>query len=691
MESGNIVEYIDRQKIMCAVVLETKKQGLRILNENNRELKLSENRLSHKSKMRLDLSMGRDKLTEALKEMSGRRSKLTGQVDIRELWEVLYSEQEWIDLPTMTEFCFPDNPDGDHESAVVRAFFYDRIYFKFDHNRFFPYSEDKVEQIRTQAEEAARKNRIIETGGNWLKNMLTASKPAVSRDKWDLIDMLKSVYLFEKDSLHYDMVKAMLEKAGIDIGDRLFKLLVRLKIWDMNENLDIYRYEILTKFPGKVIEHSKKLKQEAGNLKLEAGNLKLETGNLKLETGADNQQTPNTQHPASGNQRRDITMLPLITIDGQLTLDFDDALSIEQKDDHFYLGVHIADVGHFVSKGDTIDQEAVARGSSIYMPDRKISMIPASLSEDLCSLREGEVRPAISVMITLDQYFDIIGYEIFPSLVKVAHQRTYYDVNLTADEEKDILILCDIARKFRQRRLADGAVQISLPEINIWVDENGEAVLSKTDRESPGRLLVTEIMIMANWLMARFLTTHKLPAVFRSQPDPKDRLYRDDEGTLFQNWMQRKLLNRFVLGSESEHHSGLGLDAYVTATSPIRKYFDLVTQRQIRAVFDMETPYTQEEISYIIQSLEQPMSCVSRLQYQRKRYWLLKYLERRVGAKGEAIVLYRRKSDYVALMTEYMTECNLPLSSGMLKPEDLVQITIQNVNARKDLLSVFIG
>ncbi|MCP4110817.1 MAG: RNB domain-containing ribonuclease [Desulfobacteraceae bacterium] len=684
MESGNIVEYIDRQKIMCAVVLETKKQGLRLLNENNRELKLSENRLSHKSKMRLDLSMSRDKLTETLKEMAGRRSKLTGQVDIGELWEVLNSEQEWIDLPTMTEFCFPDNPDGDHESAVVRAFFYDRIYFKFDHNRFFPYSEDKVEQIRAQAEEAARKNRAVETGGNWLKNMLTTSNPTVSRDKWDLIEMLKSVYLFEKESSHYDMGKAMLEKAGIDIGDRLFKLLVRLKIWNMNENLDIYRYEILTEFPDKVIDHSKNLKFE--NLKLETGNLKFETGNLKLETGS-GQAVIGDQH----NRRRDLTMLPLITIDGQLTLDFDDALSIEQKDDHFYLGVHIADVGHYVSKGDPIDKEAVARASSIYMPDRKISMIPASLSEDLCSLKEGEVRPAISVMITLDHDFDITGYEVFPSLVRVAHQRTYYDVNLTADEEKDILILCDIAKKFRQKRLADGAVQISLPEINIWLDESGEPVLSKTDRESPGRLLVTEIMIMANWLMARFLTDHKLPAVFRSQPEPKDRLYRDDEGTLFQNWMQRKLLNRFVLGHDSEHHSGLGLDAYVTATSPIRKYFDLVTQRQIRAVFDMEIPYKHEEISYIIQSLEQPMSCVSRLQYQRKRYWLLKYLERKAGEKGEAIVLYRRKSDYVALMTEYMTECNLPLSSGMLKPEDMVQITIQNVNARKDLLSVFIG
>ena len=112
--------------------------------------------------------------------------------------------------------------------------------------------------------------------------------------------------------------------------------------------------------------------------------------------------------------------------------------------------------------------------------------------------------------------------------------------------------------------------------------------------------------------------------------------------------MQRRLLSRFVLNSEHEHHSGLGLDAYVTATSPIRKYFDLVTQRQIRAVLGLEEPYSMKEIDNIIQMLAQPMSCVSKLQFNRHRYWLL-------------------------------------------KPEDLIQITIQHVDARKNVLSVFMS
>ncbi|MBW2434974.1 MAG: exoribonuclease II, partial [Deltaproteobacteria bacterium] len=125
MESGCIVEYIDRQKIMCAVILEVKNQRLRLLTENNREVNLSRKRLLHRDKMRLDLTLGRDRMVEALKEVVRRREELINNIDIRDLWEVLNTEQNWIDLATMTEFCFPESASGDHEAAVMRALFND--------------------------------------------------------------------------------------------------------------------------------------------------------------------------------------------------------------------------------------------------------------------------------------------------------------------------------------------------------------------------------------------------------------------------------------------------------------------------------------------------------------------------------------------------------------------------------------
>jgi len=147
-----------------------------------------------------------------------------------------------------------------------------------------------------------------------------------------------------------------------------------------------------------------------------------------------------------------------------------------------------------------------------------------------------------------------------------------------------------------------------------------------------------------------------------------------------------------VLGHAPEKHSGLGLNAYVTATSPIRKYFDLVTQRQVRAVLGLEEPYSTEDIDAIIQALEPPMSRVTRLQAGRQRYWLLKYLEQRAGQKAEAVVLVRRRNSYQVLLTDYMLECDLAINGfSDLKPEDLVQVTLQKVDARKDLIALALG
>ena len=598
MELGNIVEYIDRERILCAVVLEVKHQRLRLLTENNREVNLSASRLLYRDKARLDLSMGRSRMVDALKEMANKRRALIDKVLIREVWEVLTAEQQWVDLETMTAFCFPDGPNGDHQSAVVRALFEDRLYFKFNPERFFPNSEEQVERLSAQRNEEARRQRIIENGGDWLIRFISRAAPAAADDAPppEVLDVLKSYYLFEKESPDQSLARGMLERAGLGEPEALFPILVKLGVFEENENIQLLRLGAPVAFPPAVLQQAREL--------------------IAASTAR-----------VADSRREDLTGLALITIDGQSTLDFDDALSLETTSDGYRLGVHISDVAHYVRKDDPTDQEARERGSSIYMADHKISMLPPALAEGLCSLRAGDVRPAISTLVDLGPDMEIRGCRILPSLVRVQSQLSYYDVNLMADQDPQVIALRGIARKFRDMRLSADAVHISVPEINLWIGENGEVNLNRVNRESPGRMLVAEIMIMANWLMARFLAEHKMPAIFRSQPEPRERLYRREEGTLFQNWMQRRLLNRFVLGHAAEKHSGLGLDAYVTATSPIRKYFDLVTQRQVRAVFGLENPYSIAEIDGIMRMLELPMSRVFKLQTGRQRYWLLKHLE----------------------------------------------------------------
>ncbi len=647
------------------MVLEVGNQRLRLLTENNKEVSLSASRLLHRDRSRVDMGLGRAHTVDFLKEVVAKRKALIHQVCIRELWEVLNTEQEWIDLETMTGFCFPNHANGDHESAVIRAFFDDRLYFRFNPDRFFPNTEEQVAGLEAQRDEEARRQRVVEWGGNWLRrfqaqNGLTAHADDDGR-LGEFLEVLKSHFLFGKESPDHSLAQGMLELAGLDGQADLFPVLVALGVFDENENVDLLRFGTRVEFPPEVHRHA--------------------------ETAI--KATPDS---GWGSLRKDLTGLRLMTIDGQSTLDFDDALSLERTPQGFRLGIHIVDVAQVVRKDDPVDIEARLRGSSIYMADRKIPMLPPELAEGLCSLKAGAIRPAISTLVDLSPELNVISHRIVASIVRVTDQLTYFDVNLNADQNEEVLTMRRIAQKFRDARLGAGAVHISVPEINVWVSENGDINLNKVNRESPGRMLVSELMILANWLTARFLAENAMPAVFRSQPEPRERLYRGEEGTLFQHWMQRRLLNRFVLGHSPAKHAGLGLDAYVTATSPIRKYFDLVTQRQVRAILGLEDPYPAEEIDRLLQVLELPMGHVSRLQAGRQRYWVLKHLERRVGQKEEAIVLVRRRKSYQVLLTEYMLECDLPMTGAFeIRPDDQVQVVIQKVDARKDLVLLGLG
>jgi len=667
MEPGHVVEYIDRQRITCAVVLEIKDKRLRVLNENDREVNLSAGRLAHSGGCHIDLSQGRNRAVQTLKKISHRREALIDQVDIQELWEVLNSEQQWIDLATMTAFCFPNNPSGDHESAVIRAFFRDRLYFKFNPDRFFPLTEDQVDRLRTQRREAERRNRLVKRAGQWLTQVREGrwSRPeaGLNSEQQSVVEPLISFYLHGNDSPHQALAKEFLAAAGIAEPAEIFDLMVHIGEWHENENTDLIKYEIRPEFPPSVLNQSAELVKKAMD------------GTLLQSTVA---------------ERLDLRHLPVITIDGQSTLDFDDALSVEKEGDGFRIGIHIVDVGHFVRKDTPLDREALSRGSSIYTPDCKIPMLPPSLAEDFCSLKAGAIRPAISTLLRLSPMMELVSYEILPTLVCVHRQLTYFDVNLLVDEEPDFRLLRDAAARFHDYRMESGAVQISLPEIHVWIDETGDVSVNRVNRESPGRMLVSELMIFGNWLAAKFLSEREIAAIFRSQPKPRERLYQGDEGNLYQHFMQRRLISRFALGPHKEPHSGLGLDGYVTTSSPIRKFSDLATQRQLRAAIGLEPAYSEEEILELIRRLELPMTQVARIQQQRLRYWILKHLESRVGEKLEALVLVKRRKSYQVLLTDTMIECDLPLTAGLrLKPQDLIQVTLQRVNARKDIIAVF--
>ena len=659
MIKGNIVEYIDQQKIICAVILQEKKGKLKLLNENNREVNFAEKRLSHISQECLDTTVSRDTIVAHLKRLTQSRRELSETIDIKELWEILHEESEDIDISAMTLFCFDPPLTSDHEAAVIRAFFYNRLYFKFNRMVFTPYSPEQVEAKKRQIKETEKKEALIQKGAAWIKDVLNNKNGSKTTVNQDIIDILKSYYLFNNDSDSYLIARNMIKKSPLKSPDQLFNVFVKAGIWDENKNIDLLTLQIPTSFSRDVLEQEKKL------------------ANIRTNFFDD-------------PLRKDLTNIPLITIDGQSTLDFDDAISLENTETGYTLGIHIIDVDAYIKSDDPIDLAARDRASSIYMPDDKLPMIPPNLSEDLCSLKENEIRPGISTIIKMNRFFEIQDYNIVPSIIKVHKQMSYAEANLLNGKNDPITTLYKIATLLREKRLKAGAIQITLPEVNVWLEENQEIGYLKIDRENPSRMLVSEMMIFANSLMAEFLANNNMPAVFRSQAQPKQRLFKGIETSLTLNFMQRKQLSRAIIGTEPQIHSGLGVKAYATATSPIRRYHDLLTQRQIKAVFGYDKAYSKAELEDILQSISLSIANAGRVQASRKRYWIIKYLESRKGSVYEALVLDCYRDHYNILIKEFMLEAKLPLSGIKLKHGDVIQVTIQHANARRDQLSLFI-
>jgi len=659
MNIGTIVEYIDQQKIVSAVILSEKKGKLRLLNENSREVNFSEKRLSHISQISLDTALSKTALVNHLKQVTINRKRLAEAIDVRELWEILHGESEEIDIDAMTLFCFDPPLTPDHEAAVVRAFFNDRLYFKVNKFIFTPCTPEQVEAKKRQIKEGERREGLISKGAKWLTLMQNEkiSKTPVPVDS-GVIEILKSYYLQGSDSHFSTIARQMVKKSGLSAPEQLFNIFVKAGIWDIDENIDILAMQISTTFSDTVLAAAKKLGQTHSNL-------------------------------FKDPQRQDLTHIPLITIDGQSTQDYDDAISLENTETGYRLGIHIIDVAAYIKSGDPIDMAARYRASSIYLPDDKLPMIPPSLSEDLCSLKEGETRPGISTMVQMNRFFEVLDYSIVPSIIKVHKQMSYTEANLLNGKNDPITSLYKIATLLREKRLKAGGIQITLPEVNVWLENTKEIRYAKIDRENPSRMLVSEMMILANSLMAKFLATHKTPAVFRSQAPPRQRLFKGVETALMPNFMQRKQLSRAIIGITPELHAGLGVKAYATATSPIRRYHDLLTQRQIKSVLGIGKAYSKIELEEILQTIAVPMANTGRIQGARKRYWLIKYLETMRGKNFETLVLDCHRDHYNILIKEFMLEARLPLSGLKLKIGDILHVTIQHADARRNQLSLF--
>jgi exoribonuclease-2 len=656
MYQGKIIEYIDRGDFCIALCMQDEVTRLHLLTPANREVNLPPKRALLVSTAALNTQMPRAELLQKLKKAEETRTALKEKVDVKELWGLVRDEEESFDHKYLAQLCFGDQVTDDHISALARALFEDKILFKMKENRFFPHPEDKVEQILRQMEEEALREKKLGEGSAWLKSVLNDRQAEAPACREEIVHSLVDLALYEDEAPGAKFGKELLQRAGGYNLSEARQILVKLGIWDEDENLDLIRFGIPTAFSEEALEESEKLS--------------------KAEFGVEN--------------REDLRDLDVFTVDGPLTRDFDDALSCDVDGDTIKIGVHIADVASVVMPDSRLDEEASQRGSSVYLPCQQIPMLPPVLSQEVLSLKEGCDRPAISLLTRLDRQGNTLDFRFVPSLVRVKRRYTYDEVNAQHIQEAPFHLMLQLSRALRQKRVESGALLLTLPELAIGFSEDGSISVERIDQDTPSRSLVAEFMILYNLLAGRFARGQKIPVLFRSQEGPSERLPAEGLDYVYYVFKQRRKLTPLTIDTEPKSHSGLGVDVYTQASSPIRRYFDLLVQRQLRGFLLGGTPYyTQEALDNKRMALETTLRSVERMNRNRTRYWLYKYLLQHEGEKSPAMVLDVMRNRCRILLSDLLLMVEMKKENGQDFSEgQKILVRVKKSDPWQDVLKV---
>lgn len=649
---GKIVEYLENGKFICGLVTDCQSKRIRLINQNGREVNLPASRVVHCSESRSFTDGTREAIMNELLAITGKREELMQQINLEEIWDLTAEEGSAASYSPrfLAELTFGEETGDDIVAAFLRCVFLDKLFFKYKEGKVRVNSPEQVEQLKIQLEKEAKRHQQVTKGAEFVRRIhQNKSAPETFNEfESEILDILRDYYLFGSNSSSSDIAQKLLKEADLNGVHEPFHILVHAGIWSRHENIPLLRNELPVNF-------SLSARQQAEHI------LQRPLEELFEDKG-----------------RMDFTHLSPITIDGPTTLDFDDALTIEEEDGNYLVGIHISDVSHYVRPGDPLFSEAMKRGTSIYFPEGQIPMLPRHLSQGICSLIQDETRATFSFMILLSPEGEVLRSRIHPSIIKVKRRLTYDEVDTMIDSDQEIQTLDMLRRKLRKRRLENGALLLPFPDTNIFIDSHSRVHVSLAKSDTPARTIVSEMMILANRVAAKYVADRMVPGLFRSQPPLQNRIVFGEDDDLFQNTLQRKQLPRGELSTVPKAHSGLGVSHYTTVTSPIRRLLDLVMQHQLNSIVRRRVPcFTEEMCKDFTSVLSRTLTTANNVRHQRQRYWLLKYLADRQGQHLDALVINVGPRRTNLLLTDIMMDIDLPTpGNGSVSPNTIVQVKV---------------
>ena len=408
--------------------------------------------------------------------------------------------------------------------------------------------------------------------------------------------------------------------------------------------------------------------------------------------------------------RKDLTKLPIITIDGADAKDLDDAVYVEKLENGNYkLIVAIADVSHYVKKDTVLDLEARHRGNSVYLVDRVLPMFPKEISNGICSLNEKEEKLTFSCEMEIDLKGDVVNYEVYKSVIKSVHRMTYKDVNAILDGDKDLINeysdiyemlkqMLELSKILRAKKFTRGSIDFELPELKVVLDKDNNKVEKVLLRDrGEGEKIIEDFMIAANETVAERIYWLELASIYRTHEKPDrekivvlneilakfgykipnfDNLHpkqfqeiiersKDKETSMLVHKTILRALKQARYTVEDIGHFGLSSSHYTHFTSPIRRYADLMVHRVLFSSIDNSVKQLKlADLDEIAQHISKTERVAMKAEDESVRIKLVEYMQKRVGETFNVMVTgFAQKK--VFFETDEHIECSWDVTTAI--------------------------
>lgn len=632
---NELVAYRKRREPALGVVLCAHTDKLSVLSEDGKRYSVE----TKKVVLLTGITVS-ETLTDSEKKLEMRKwrrdlEEKKDSVDVETLWQCVAGEQETVSFEEMLElYSGAEQVSPERRFLLFWAVDKNTVYLARGEGGYLVRSREDVSKTLRTLELKKERERKAQAAVSWVRSVISGeTPPVVDETHGEFLELIER-YIIDLDG--YERAKearGFLYEAGLKEVESAVEFLIKTGFWKKDDDRESKKIAFH-------FRHSQRALAEVEAV---------------LSAGEDFE---------SLNDRTDIEAF---SVDSETTQDIDDAISLETHGDQITLGVHISNVAHVVSRGSFIDQGALERAETVYFPEGRTDMFPQDLVSEKLSLTAGDLRPALSLFVTFKkENFTLIDYRFEATVIRVLKNLTYAEATEILRNTQWGEFLVYLTDSLREERISKGAFIVQLPDLKISVGEEGGISVSKDYMDSLAHNVVSECMILMNRLSGDFFRKNGVPALFRSQSkdiEPEAREL-DPEDILFPIKAAKHLKPSFV-GHTPEVHKSLGVSSYVQMTSPVRRYTDLLMQRQLISwLREQRICYSESELEATNTHVSLATREVKNAQRGRHRYWLIRYiLEKDIkGATG--YVSSRGYGGFNVYIPEFLIELSLSNSGG---------------------------